>query len=57
MGDDYDQEAEPRWNLIEHVREQIEAGTYETHKKLWLVSGRLLDRLREHGSANESEHE
>ena len=35
-----------RQDLIERVRAEIEAGTYETEEKLDIALGRLLDELR-----------
>jgi hypothetical protein len=36
-----------RWDLIAHIREQIEAGSYETQGKLRIVSEKIAERLRE----------
>jgi len=33
---------EPRWKLIAHIREQIEAGTYATEAKLRCCLDRLI---------------
>ena len=38
---------EIRWNLINHIREQLEAGTYLTAGKLSIVCDKLLERLAE----------
>ena len=34
-----------RWELVERVRREIEAGTYETSEKMDLALERLLDQL------------
>ncbi len=36
---------EIRWDLVAHVREQIEAGTYDTDGKLRIVVERLVEGL------------
>ena len=36
---------EPRWNLIRHIRAQIAAGTYDTHKRLELTAERIRECL------------
>ena len=43
---------EIRWDLIAHIKEQIEVGTFVTEGKLWVVSEKIAERLErqpEHG--------
>jgi len=36
--------AEIRWNLVNHLREQIARGTYDNEKKLKIAVDRMLGR-------------
>ena len=48
----YNEDQEPRWNLIAHIREQLEAGTYETEGKLRIVAEKLSRRLSDDASSS-----
>ena len=39
------QSNQPKWSLIAHVREQIEAGTYCTDRRLELTVERIIERF------------
>jgi hypothetical protein len=47
MSDEQAPEPEIRWELVERVRREIEAGVYETPEKWATALGRLLERLEQ----------
>ena len=47
MSDEQAPEPEIRWELVERVRREIEAGVYETPEKWATALGRLVDQLEQ----------